>query len=326
MFSIFFKKSLIVIFCLISISIFSIVIVNQYYKKKYNIKSTTIILEKGLNEKQIAKKLYNQNIIPNTNLFLLIKRIKSYKAFQAGEYYFSGYINIQDIIRKLTNGDIVIHKITFPEGLTNAEIVAKLNKIENLTGNITNYYEEGYLLPESYNYIYATPKQEIIDRMYNSMKLFLDKLWNQRQEDLPYKNIHQALTMASIIEKESAISNERKKISGVFVNRLKLGMKLQADPTILYAMKLDNKNFNGQVLKKDLTYPSKYNTYKYPGLPPGPISNPGKESIIAAFNPERTKELFFVVDGNGGHNFAINFSQHKKNIIKYQTLKKQKND
>jgi UPF0755 protein len=236
----------------------------------------------------------------------------------AGEYLFPKEITPAQVIDILQHGKILQHYITFPEGITNMEIIMKLNEIDILNGEISNPYSDGYLLASTYSFIYGDRRQSILDRMNKELEKNLDLLWENKQQNLPYKNKQEALIMASIIEKETNLKEEKRRVAAVFINRLRKGMKLQADPTVIYAITMGKEIFNRQLSKKDLKIVSPYNTYYFHGLPPSPITNPGIDAIKAALNPIQSNELYFVVNGSGGHNFAESLNQHNENVKAYK--------
>ena len=197
-----------------------------------------------------------------------------------------------------------------------------INNEDLLSGEITEVVREGELLPETYLFVRGEPKNNIIIRAKSAMKEFAAKEWLIKDATVPVKNINQLIILASIIEKETALDNERGLVASVFVNRLLKGMKLQTDPTVIYALTNGEKELGRPLFRKDLKIDSPYNTYKYYGLPPTPICNPGKASIAAAANPEYSNYLYFVADGNGGHNFATSLKEHNSNVAEWKRSKK----
>ncbi|MFN7038750.1 MAG: endolytic transglycosylase MltG [Alphaproteobacteria bacterium] len=279
----------------------------------------TIVLPKGFSLNQISHKLYKENVIDYPKLFLIAAKLLSLKYnFKAGEYKFTPKISSKTIFSILIDGKSVIHKLTIVEGLTTTQIVNLINSEARLLGEITVNLKEGELLPETYFFSYGDSKQTLINRMQIKLQETINELWPKRAPNLPISTVAEAITLASIVEKETSLSSERPRIAAVFMNRLKKGMKLQADPTTIYAITLGKVDFNRSLTKKDLGLKSEFNTYFTNALPPYPICNPGKASIAAVLNPDQTDELFFVVDGSGGHKFSNNYSQHHKNVIEYR--------
>lgn len=279
----------------------------------------TIVIPQGSSVKTIALQLGKEEIIRYPLLFNLILELSSsqYK-LKAGEYAFTPHITPRQVIKILVSGKSIVRKLFIPEGLTTKQILDKINDEATLLGEITETFKEGELMPNTYFFSYGDTKQVILNRMRNKMTQTLDSLWEKRSKGLPIKTKEEALILASIIEKETSINNERRKVAAVFVNRLKKNMKLQADPTVIYAVTKGQENFGRAITRKDLKTESEYNTYFIKGLPPSPISNPSKESIEAALNPEKNNYIFFVANGKGGHNFASTLKQHNRYVNAYR--------
>jgi len=216
----------------------------------------------------------------------------------------------------------VERKLTVPEGLTVMEILALVRAADGLQGTITLHPDEGTLLPQTYFYSYGDSRDAVVQRMRKAMDETLDELWPGRQDDLPIGSKRQALILASIVEKETGIPDERPRVAAVFVNRLRLGMRLESDPTVSYGMTLGRKPLGRDLTRADLQAPTPYNTYTNAGLPPGPIANPGRATIEAALNPAKTKDLYFVADGSGGHAFAATLDQHNRNVANWRARQK----
>lgn len=279
----------------------------------------TIIIEQGLSTYQISQKLANEQIIRYPYLFEVIAMVYSYKHYlKSGEYEFSIGISPYQILRKLAEGKSVIHKLAIPEGLMVFEILESINNNNILSGRIIDNVPEGYLMPATYYYSYGDKREQIVDIMRKEMSATLDKAMEQLDPNSPLKTRKDVLILASIIEKEAGNDSEKPLIAGVFINRMNKGMKLQADPTTIYAITEGKFKFARSLSGKDLKYESPYNTYHIKGLPKGPICCPGEKSIMAAVNPEKTNALYFVVNGQGGHNFSATLNEHNSHVQKYR--------
>ncbi len=300
----------------------------QFNKPSVIEQSIIITIKRGENINDIANKLNKLNVIESPYTFRIAGRIygQAHK-LKAGEFEIPANSSIKQILDILEEGKTVKRKITIREGLTSYEIITLLSGIESLEKSDIEIPKEGSLLPETYIYTKGDSIKDIITRMQRALDKAIDELWEQRAENLPLKNKKEAIILASIIEKETALPSERARIAGVFINRLRKGMLLQTDPTVIYAITNGRHEDKGKgplgrkLLRKDLKFDSPYNTYLYTGLPPTPISNPGYESIKAALNPEEHEYLYFVADGKGGHAFAKTLKEHNKNVMKWRKIK-----
>lgn len=311
------------VICLI-ISILTVLCIKRWFFEAGPLEAEMYVLvSEGNGTSSVADILYKENVINKPWLFKLAARfMKLDKKLKAGEYHFAPSISMFDVIQKLANGSVVYRKITLAEGLTTIQMLQIINEEEMLTGNITLTPKDGELLPETYTFMRGDTRDSIVLQAQNAMKNAVDIAWNHRDDKLPLKNINELLVLASIIEKETSIDSERTLVSSVFVNRLIKGMKLQTDPTVIYALTLGKKDLGRLLTRKDLLIDSPYNTYKYYGLPPTPICNPGKASIDAAANPDISNFLYFVADGKGGHNFAKTLKEHNNNVRAWKKIKK----
>ena len=249
--------------------------------------------------------------------------LKASSELKPGEYSFHKHASLRDVIATIVEGKVVQHAVTIPEGLTSEQIVARLSDNDIFAGSIKEIPREGTLLPETYKFPRGTTREQVLQRMHQTQKRVLAEIWERRNPDIPVKTPEQLVTLASIIEKETGKADERSRVAAVFVNRLRQKIKLQSDPTIIYGL-VGGKGTLGRPIKRsEIQQPSPYNTYVVEGLPPGPIANPGRASLEAAANPARTRDLFFVADGTGGHTFTETYDQHQKNVAKLRTLEKQ---
>src|SRR5712672_3668932 len=275
--------------------------------------------------REIAETLQREGVIDiNPWLFMgAALALKASSELKPGEYAFQKNASLRDVIGIIVEGKVVQHAVTIPEGLTSEQIVARLSDNDIFGGGLREMPREGTLLPETYKFPRGTTREQVIQRMQQTQKRVLAEIWERRNPDIPIKSPEQLVTLASIVEKETGKADERSRVAAVFVNRLRQKIKLQSDPTIIYGL-VGGKGTLGRPIKRsEITQPSPYNTYVIEGLPPGPIANPGRASLEAAANPARTRDLFFVADGTGGHAFTETYDQHQKNVAKLRTMEKQ---
>jgi UPF0755 protein len=273
----------------------------------------------------IADVLQREGVIDNNRWAFIgaVLALKARSELKPGEYAFQKNASLRDVIGTIVEGKVVQHSITVPEGLTSEQIVARLSDSDLFSGSVREVPREGTLLPETYKFPRGTTREQVIQRMQQAQKRALAEIWERRSPDVPLKSPDQLVTLASIVEKETGKPDERSRVAAVFVNRLRQKIKLQSDPTIIYGL-VGGKGTLGRPIKRsEIIQPSPYNTYVVEGLPPGPISNPGRASLEAAANPARTRDLFFVADGTGGHAFTETYDQHQKNVAKLRAMEKQ---
>jgi UPF0755 protein len=277
-----------------------------------------IVIPKGAGTREVGTLLAANGVIENGYLFSLGSYVTGRAAgLKAGEYEFAAGISPASAADLIDSGKVYRHKLTVPEGRTSAQIVAQIDAAPALDGTIEAEPPEGTLLPDTYFYVMGDTRQEVLTRMHRAMEKALAELWANRAPNLPLASPAEAVTLASIVEKETAKPDERPRVAGVFVERLKLGMKLQADPTVIYVMTRGGAVTMPHPLgHDDLSIESPYNTYVGKGLPPTPIDNPGLASLKAALQPDDRGELYFVADGSGGHAFAKTLDEHNKNVTK----------
>jgi len=286
-------------------------------------KVVTIPPRSGMME--IADLLQREGVIDEHRLIFAggVLAMKARSGLKAGEYLFQKHASVRDVVETIVEGKVVQHQITIPEGLTSEQIVARLLESDLLSGNIKEVPREGSLLPNSYYFHRGFSREQMIARMRQAQDRLMREVWERRNPDLPVRTPEQLLILASIIEKETGKPEERTRVAAVFANRLKQKMKLQSDPTIVYGLVFGKGSLGRPITRADIQSQTPYNTYVIEGLPPGPITNPGRASIEAAANPARTKELFFVADGTGGHAFAETYEQHQKNVAKWRAIEQE---
>lgn len=278
-----------------------------------------VVIPKGANSKIVAAELKKANVIEYELLFRLVTRLnRADKALKAGEYQFMPHISALQAMEKIARGEVYYRRITIPEGLTTGQIMYMIANYPGLSGEIDVQVKEGELLPETYSFELDAPRNSIILQAKTAMDKIKKVIWDNRAAGLPYKNINEMMTMASIIEKETAVPEERTLVASVFINRLARRMRLQTDPTVIYALTEGEFELKRALKKSDLNIDSPFNTYRNYGLPPTPICNPGVAAMEAAVHPAKTNFLYFVANGEGGHNFAKSLNEHNRNVKKWQ--------
>jgi UPF0755 protein len=276
-------------------------------------------------KRDISDALQKEGVI-NVNPWVFIGSVYALKAssdLKPGEYLFQKHASLRDVIGTIVEGKVVQHGITIPEGLTSEQIVARLSDNDIFAGSVREIPREGTLLPETYKFPRGTTRDQVIQRMQQTQKRVLAEIWERRNPEIPVKSPEQLITLASIVEKETGRADERSRVAAVFTNRLRQKIKLQSDPTIIYGLVGGRGTLGRPIKRSEITAPSPYNTYVIEGLPPGPISNPGRASLEAAANPARTRDLYFVADGTGGHAFTETYDQHQKNVVRLRAMEKQ---
>lgn len=295
------------------------------YEEPGPLKEDKIVnIARGLGPRDIADLLHREGVIEHYWVFIgSVYVLRVNNDLKAGEYEFKKQASLRDVIDTIISGRVVRHWITFPEGLTSEQIVARLLENTVLTGTIREIPKEGTLLPETYDFKRGDTREQLIQRMQAAHRKLVAEIWERRAPDLPLRTPEQLVILASIVEKETGRPEERPRVAAVFINRLKQRMKLQSDPTIIYGLVGGKGSLGRPIMRSEIEQPTPYNTYVIDGLPPGPIANPGKASLEAVANPSRTRELYFVSDGSGGHVFAETLEQHQRNVARLRQIEQQ---
>ena len=285
--------------------------------------ASVVIIPKGAGLQGAARSLEQAGVISDARLFDFgVWRYHETGRLKAGEYAFTPHQSGHDIMEMMRKGETLVHKLTIPEGSTVKQVVEILTAEEALAGNVGPLPPEGSLLPETYHFSRDDSRAEILTRMERAMTQTLETLWAGRVGNLPLKNRHEALILASIVERETALTTERPHIAAIFLNRLKRGMKLQSDPTTIYGLSDGLGVLDRPLTHQDLESALPWNTYVIPGLPPSPIANPGKAALQAVLHPDNSDDLYFVADGSGGHAFAKTLTDHNRNVSQWRALEK----
>ncbi len=282
-----------------------------------------VLIERGMNVQRIANLLDESGVIDNKVLFLASVRISdAHGKLKAGEYLFEENVSMDVVVAKLVEGKSILHSITLPEGRTSQQIVEILRNDEVLGGEIESVPPEGTLLPETYKFTRGDTRSQILERMRTSRDKIVADVWSRRSPDLPISTPEEMVILASIVEKETGLADERPRVAAVFINRLKKGMRLQTDPTVIYGLVGGAGTLGRSITRSDLRSKTAYNTYVIEGLPPGPIANPGRAALEAVINPAKTNDLYFVADGTGGHAFAETLDGHNANVRKWREIER----
>lgn len=285
-----------------------------------------VLLESGSSVSSIAEELKDAGAIRNPQFFVGVARAKGVSAsLKAGEYAIPPGASVFEIVEQLVDGKSILHYLTAPEGLTTSMILKIIESNDVLVGEIGEVPPEGSLLPETYAFTRGKTRAQIVDEMRRAQTKLIEAAWPDRATDLPIATPEEAIILASIVEKETGVSSERPRIAGVFVNRLRKGMRLESDPTIIYGLTKGEPLGRGLRLS-ELKQETPYNTYVIKGLPPTPIANPGRASIEAVLHPAETDEIFFVADGTGGHAFAATLEEHNRNVARWRQVERDRRE
>ncbi len=304
--------------------VFSLLFAFFLCKRSSYVADRTFVLEKG-SLRKVAEFLKREHVVSSENLALFYLQVAHCLGYriQFGEYNVPSRASLLKVIIILNRGQRVLHKICLPSGFSSLQIVRRLKADKNLLGDIEKTPEEGSIMPDTYFFYYPTTRMEIIARGQRAMQDFMRTEWPKRAKNCPAKTPHEALILASIVEKETHYPFERHLVAGVFAHRLKIGMKLETDPTVIYAVARGDR-LGRPIRRSDLKFVDPYNTYVNHGFPPTPIANPSKASILAALHPEDTEYLYFVYNNESCHVFSKTFEEHKRNIAKIRAKKAQK--
>ncbi|MFZ2099788.1 MAG: endolytic transglycosylase MltG [Oricola sp.] len=276
---------------------------------------------------QIASSLESRGIVTNARIFEAGTRVYGHENdMKAGEYEFKAHASMKEIMDLLVSGRSILHPLTVIEGTTVTQALRRVAENEFLTGDMpAEVPAEGMLAADTQKFSRGTTRAEIVASMQAQQKAMIEEIWANRAPDLPLKDINEFVTLASIVEKETGVPGERSRVAGVFVNRLKQGMKLQSDPTVIYGLfGGEGKPADRPIYRSDLDKPTPYNTYVNGGLPPGPIAIPGRAALEAVANPSVTDELYFVADGSGGHVFSKTLEEHNENVRRWREIEKKR--
>ena len=280
------------------------------------------VLKQGEKRTEVGAALEDAGIVTSATIFSAAAYVNRLRGghLKPGEYEFPEHASIDDVLGIITSGKTITYKITVPEGWTSQMAMARITENEVLAGDVTTVPAEGTILPETYVFSRGETRQNLLDKMQADQAKLLDTLWNARAPDSILKSKEEAVTLASIVEKETGVPEERPLVASVFLNRLKQGIRLQSDPTIIYGLVGGKGKLDRGLTKDDVASDTPFNTYKIAGLPPSPISNPGKASIEAVLNPPDTGYIYFVANGTGGHAFARTLEEHNANVAKWRAI------
>jgi UPF0755 protein len=277
-------------------------------------------INKGQGRADIAVALQDQGIISDARIFSAAAAVNGVRGarLKPGEYEFAAGATMQDVLAMITAGRFLTYKVTIPEGWTSQMVVNRLQEQKELDGDVKTIPAEGAIMPDTYVFRRGLTRQKLLDDMQTAENKLIDELWAKRPVDTTVKSKEELVTLASIVEKETGVPEERPQVASVFINRLKQGMRLQSDPTIIYGIVGGKGKLERSLTKSDIEAATPYNTYQIPGLPPGPIANPGRAALEAVLNPDKTPYLYFVANGTGGHAFAATLEDHNANVKKWR--------
>jgi UPF0755 protein len=300
---------------------------SQYREQGPLAADKVLIIKRGDGIVDIAEQLRREGVINHPNVFVGMAYIRGMSVqVKAGEYLFRAKSSMGDALSTLVDGKAVLHTVTIPEGLTSEQIIARLNENEILSGSVREVPREGTLLPDTYKFSRGMSREQLLTAMAQAQRNAVAQIWARRVQDLPVKNPQEMVILASVVEKETGRADERPRVAGVFINRLQKRMRLQSDPTIVYGLVGGKGTLGRGILRSEIERATPYNTYVIEGLPPGPIGNPGRAAMEAVANPSRTRDLFFVADGTGGHAFAETLEMHNRNVMRWRQIENARKD
>ena len=285
----------------------------------------TFLVKPSTGVAQIAEQLERRGLISDSRIFRLgVRAYDNDQALKAGEYEIKPHASMREIMELLKSGKSVTYALTIPEGLTVHQAFNRIAAHEALSGDMPKEQPpEGSIATDTLRFTRGATREQMVGKLLADQKALVDEIWARRSPDLPLADENEFVTLASIVEKETSRGDERSRIAGVFLNRLRKGMRLQSDPTIIYGLfGGEGKPGDRPIYQSDIAKPTPYNTYTINGLPPTPIANPGRASLEAVANPSRTEELYFVADGTGGHVFAATLKEHNENVARYRAFQK----
>jgi UPF0755 protein len=295
-------------------------VVLSWEKQGPSDKDTLVYVAEGSSLSSAARQLEKEGVIVDDRRFLLLARfLGGSKSIKPGEYKMPRGVSMSRVLNLLQAGDVLLRKITISPGMSAIQIQERFMADPMMSGTV-DLATEGTILPETYTYTRGEPRQAVQDRAQDAMSKALEELWAKRTADLPFSSPQEAVILASIVEKETSKKSELPKVAGVYINRLRMGMKLQADPTIIYPI-TQGKPLGRRIRRSEIDAVNDYNTYSMVGLPKGPIAMPGRKAIEATLNPEKTDALFFVADGSGGHVFSRTNAEHERNVANWRKFR-----
>ncbi|QQR40981.1 endolytic transglycosylase MltG [Devosia rhizoryzae] len=299
-------------------------VASQYYGEGPNPEQRVFRVESGNGLSTIAQRLEEQGFVSNSLIFSQFgSRVEDSSVVKAGDFNIAANASMSDILKELTTGNPLRYAVTIPEGWTVWQAVDRINDDDQLTGSIDQLPQEGSILPGSYDYLPGDTRQSVLDKMQVAMTQALAEVWETREPDLPLDSPAELLILASIVEKETGVATERPQVAAVFVNRLREGMRLQSDPTIIYGITLGQSTLDRGIRRSEIEAQTPYNTYQIDRLPPTPIANPGIDALRAVANPDEHDYLYFVAKGatpREGHVFAETYADHQQNVARYREI------